>query len=111
MIVVTLHGEYFPAFGHAIRETSHARLDLPDPAFGFLVAGPAAAQTQPEETGSSDIIVEGSRDHEQQIAAFVSALTKAPVRGQLSRLNKKSARWPPAFRNFKRQRWSADCAR
>ena len=50
-----------------------------------LLAAPAAGQQPAEEADVREIIVEGSRNQEKQIAEFVDALTKAPSQGQLSR--------------------------
>lgn len=53
----------------------------------LIGAAPAAAQTvAPPASGDSEIVVRGERDLARQIEAFVGALTPAPVRGQLGRV-------------------------
>ncbi len=46
---------------------------------------PASAQDRPADREAAEIVIEGIRDRDAQIADFVGALTDVPVGGQLSR--------------------------
>jgi hypothetical protein len=52
-----------------------------------LTTSPAVAQqpAAPPQSQTTQIIVEGARNRDEQITTFINALTPAPIRGQLSR--------------------------
>ena len=52
---------------------------------GLALLAPASAQNRPPPTQPSEIIVEGTRNREREVAKFVDALTQARAMGQISR--------------------------
>lgn len=52
-----------------------------------LLAGTGPAFAEPAPTDLPEIVVEGTKEYDEQIKGFVKALTDAPVGGQLSRFD------------------------